>query len=88
MPDLVQWNRTWTRLGVNAPDGAVFGELVARYSEPHRRYHTIKHLDECFAKFEELRNETIHPGEVEVALWFHDASYDTKRQDNEAKSAD
>jgi predicted metal-dependent HD superfamily phosphohydrolase len=77
----------WARLGVAAPDAAVFEELVARYSEPHRRYHTIRHLDECFAKLEELRPEANHPEEVEFALWFHDAIYDTKRQDNEAKSA-
>jgi predicted metal-dependent HD superfamily phosphohydrolase len=77
----------WARFGVAAPDAAVFEELVARYSEPHRRYHTIRHLDECFAKLEELRSEAKHPEEVEFALWFHDAIYDTKRQDNEAKSA-
>lgn len=88
MPGWAQWEQAWTRLGAAAPDAAVLGELIARYSEPHRKYHTTRHLDECFAKFDELRAEAIHPEEVEVALWFHDAIYDTKRQDNEAKSAD
>lgn len=87
MPGLAQWQQMWARFGVAAPDAAVFEELVARYSEPHRRYHTIRHLDECFAKLEELRPEANHPEEVEFALWFHDAIYDTRRQDNEAKSA-
>jgi predicted metal-dependent HD superfamily phosphohydrolase len=88
MVDLAQWEQTWARLGAAAPDVAVFDELVARYSEPHRRYHTTRHLDECFARFAELRTEAIHPEEVEFALWFHDAIYDTRRQDNEAKSAE
>jgi predicted metal-dependent HD superfamily phosphohydrolase len=72
---------------VAAPATAVFEQLVACYSEPHRRYHTIQHLDECFAKFEELRSEANHPEEIEFALWFHDAIYDTRRADNEARSA-
>jgi len=78
----------WAHLGVAAPDATVFEQLIAAYSEPHRKYHTVRHLDECFAKFEELRTEAHHPEEVELALWFHDAVYNTKRQDNEAKSAE
>ena len=32
--------------------------------------------------------EAKYPEEIEFAPWFHDAIYDTKRHDNEAKSAD
>jgi predicted metal-dependent HD superfamily phosphohydrolase len=78
----------WTCLKVATPDTNVFERLMAAYSEPHRKYHTLQHLDECFARLEELRTEAKHPEEVEFALWFHDAIYDTKRQDNEAKSAE
>lgn len=88
MPSLVQWQQMWARLGVAAPDPTVFERLIACYSEPHRKYHTTRHLDECFVKLEDLRTEAKHPEVVEFALWFHDAVYDTKRQDNEAKSAE
>jgi predicted metal-dependent HD superfamily phosphohydrolase len=88
MPDLAQWQQMWARLGVTTPDASVFDRLVASYSEPHRKYHTTRHLDECLARFEELRTEAKHPEEVELALWFHDAIYDTRRQDNEARSAE
>ena len=88
MPDLVQWQELWTRLGGAPPDAAMFERVIACYSEPHRKYHTVRHLDECLAKLQELRTEANHPEEVELALWFHDAVYDTKRQDNEAKSAE
>lgn len=87
MPGLAQWQQMWTQLGLAEPPAGLFDQLIARYSEPHRKYHTPRHLDECFAKFEELRPEAEHPWEVEFALWFHDAIYDTKRQDNEEKSA-
>ena len=78
----------WKQLGAANPDPRLHGELIARYSEPHRRYHTVRHLDECFEKLDEIRSLARHPAEIELALWFHDAIYDVKRHDNEEKSAD
>ena len=78
----------WRQLGAANPDPRLHGELIARYSEPHRRYHTVRHLDECFEKLDEIRSLARHPAEIELALWFHDAIYDVKRHDNEEKSAD
>ena len=82
-----RWLETWRALEV-APLPALREELIARYSEPHRHYHTLQHLDECFTQFAELRPWAEHPGEVELALWFHDAIYDVNRDDNEWRSAE
>jgi predicted metal-dependent HD superfamily phosphohydrolase len=79
-----RWIATWERLGAAPPPG-VYEELVAAYGEPHRRYHTLRHLDECFGLG--ARWDAERPGEVELALWFHDAVYDTRRHDNEQRSA-
>jgi predicted metal-dependent HD superfamily phosphohydrolase len=86
-PLVAQWAQTSRALGLPAAS-ALFRELIARYNEPHRKYHTLQHLEECFQKLGELRGDAEHPAEVELALWFHDAIYDVKRHDNEAKSAD
>ena len=79
------WDRAWRQLGLEPPSG-LLEELLQHYGEPHRAYHTLRHLDECFALFDEASAE--HPGEVLLALWFHDAIYQPKRHDNEEKSAD
>ena len=87
MPSFARWRSTWTGLGVTPPADEVYSGLIARYEEPHRRYHTVQHLDECFARLDEASVPVAHPYEVELALWFHDAVYDTRRPDNEAQSA-
>jgi predicted metal-dependent HD superfamily phosphohydrolase len=87
MPTVEQWRSTWAGLGAPAPEG-LFERLVECYAEPHRRYHTAQHLDECFAAFSSVRSAAACPEEIELALWLHDAIYDTKRKDNEQKSAE
>lgn len=61
--------------------------LEARWSEPHRHYHGLNHLRECLARFAEVRALAQDAEVVEAALWFHDAIYDARRTDNEARSA-
>jgi predicted metal-dependent HD superfamily phosphohydrolase len=87
MPNLGQWRDMWKAFGVAEADESLFRDLTARYSEPHRKYHTMQHLHECFEKLQELRSLAQQPHEIELALWFHDAIYDVKRHDNEEKSA-
>lgn len=82
------WNAAWRALGVAAADEALGIELQRRYGEPQRHYHTLQHLGECLAWFEREKEAAEHPGEVALALWFHDAVYDVHAHDNEARSAD
>ena len=81
------WARDWRDLGVEA-DKALWEQILARYDEPHRKYHTTQHLAECLALWQETHTLARRPGEVAVALWFHDAIYDPHRHDNEAQSAE
>lgn len=87
MSDLEQrWDATWKALGVAAPQGAR-EDVWQRYCERHRNYHTLVHLQECFERFDELSHFAVHPTEIELALWYHDAVYDVTRHDNEEQSA-
>jgi predicted metal-dependent HD superfamily phosphohydrolase len=88
MTSLARWPSAWRQLGASNTDEDLYHQLVACYSEPHRRYHTIQHLNECFVHLENLRSLCDHPEEVELALWFHDAIYNTSKKDNEKRSAE
>ncbi len=81
-----RWGAPWRELGLATP-APVFDELLARYSEPHRHYHNLTHIADCLAHFDHARELCEHAAEVELALWFHDAIYDTHAKDNEAQSA-
>lgn len=83
------WLRGWAEVAPAAvADRALLSSLVTAYSEPQRRYHTTQHLTEVLSLFDRLRENAVRPGEVEVALWFHDAVYDIEAHDNERRSAD
>jgi predicted metal-dependent HD superfamily phosphohydrolase len=85
---LANWTEAWRELGIEAPDPALCLELQRRYGEPQRHYHTMQHLGECLTWFEREKALAERPGEVALALWFHDAIYDVHAHDNEARSAD
>jgi len=88
MLTLQSWQRLWNELGAHTVNGGLMNQLVAAYSEPQRHYHTLQHLRECFAHLDAAASLARRPAEVELALWFHDAVYDPRREDNEARSAD
>jgi predicted metal-dependent HD superfamily phosphohydrolase len=58
---------------------AAYADVAARYGEPHRRYHTLEHIQEVL--------ERVNGTEVELAAWYHDIIYDTSASDSEARSA-
>lgn len=89
MNDLkTKWHAAWQAMGLELGNPELLAELLTRYAEPHRHYHTGQHLDECFSQFALIQDLAERPGEVAIALWFHDAVYAVKRQDNEERSAD
>lgn len=69
-------------------DGAAGAELLRRYAEPHRRYHTTRHLADVLDRVDELAGEADDADAVRLAVWFHDAIYDPSRGDNEERSAE
>jgi predicted metal-dependent HD superfamily phosphohydrolase len=68
--------------------GTVRNELVRAYMAPDRHYHNLAHIEAMLGLARAYRGALSDPAAVEAAIWFHDAIYDTRRHDNEAKSAE
>lgn len=69
------------------PPSDLLAQLLDAWRKPQRHYHTLQHLEECLTLFDELRDQAQHPADIELALWFHDAVYDVRANDNEERSA-
>ena len=82
-----RWLSLSRRVGIPNPD-SIFAELLRYYSESWRSYHSLHHIDDCLRRFDESPLHGEHPDELEIAIWFHDAVYDTSRSDNESRSAE
>jgi len=78
-PDLLHQAESW------------FDRLTNEYSNPDRHYHNLAHIRNIlnliliFRDSFECREELLA---YELAAWFHDAVYDTHRDDNEQCSAE
>ncbi|TPL51646.1 hypothetical protein [Mesorhizobium sp. B2-4-6] len=69
-------------------DEALKSELAALYQAADRHYHGLAHIEAMLALAGEYRHLLDDPEAVEAAIWFHDAIYDSRAKDNEAKSAE
>lgn len=90
---LDRWTSTLraARAGREGPDPAPYGRnLLDRWAEPQRRYHTVDHLRAVLDRIDELTDQGGEGGELELvrlAAWFHDAVYRPDRSENEERSA-
>lgn len=82
----IRWQKTCEQLSIPA-EPALFDFIVNQYSQPHRHYHTLQHLTECFYYFDLVRLEANNATAIEMAIWFHDIIYNVKANDNELRSA-
>jgi predicted metal-dependent HD superfamily phosphohydrolase len=76
----------WLTIFPDAPQ--VGDDLLERWSEPHRHYHTLDHLALMLSVVDRHAAEAEDVTAVRLAAWFHDIVYDPRRTDNEIASAE
>ncbi|MFF7261889.1 hypothetical protein ACFZCL_16595 [Streptomyces sp. NPDC008159] len=84
----------WLQALLPARDGACHPDplpyaanLIKRWSEPQRKYHTLDHLTAVLDRVDVLEEYAADPALVRLAAWFHDAVYLPERSTNEERSA-
>lgn len=82
------WLRSCEALGAHGDLAGAGARVIARWAEPHRRYHDLAHLAAVLVRVGELADHAVDADTVRLAAWFHDAVYDPAAGDNERRSAD
>ncbi|WP_376704583.1 hypothetical protein RQ479_07270 [Mesorhizobium sp. ISC25] len=68
-------------------DDTLKRELSALYEAEDRHYHDLGHIEAMLALANDYKALLHDPEAVEAAIWFHDAIYDSRAKDNEARSS-
>ncbi|GHD91384.1 HD domain-containing protein [Streptomyces naganishii] len=76
------------RGSAEGPDPVPYADnLLARWREPQRHYHTLTHLTAVLDHVDVLEKYADDVDVVRLAAWFHDAVYLPERSENEERSA-
>lgn len=65
-----------------------FDELLKLYNSDKRVYHDLTHIINLLKLWETHKNKLMDEEVVYLAIWFHDAIYQSWKSDNEERSAD
>ncbi len=65
----------------------LYSNLIQKYNEGNRHYHRIEHIQDCFEKFDYIKENLSDQNNVALAIWFHDVIYTAQDNENEYQSA-
>lgn len=61
--------------------------LTELYLTPPRAYHNLDHISDCLQQLDLHADGSTQQDVLEMALWWHDAVYDSRAKTNEERSA-
>ena len=86
----IRWRKLLESYHIDPQAGTqLFKEIQRTYSEPHRYYHNLNHLNQIFQELDiyETGNCNVVTNEMLWAVWYHDIVYKPGVITNEKKSA-
>lgn len=84
-----RWMKLAIQYGAHPAVAEKLFETIARaYSEAGRHYHTLGHIESLLDLILRHQMDAEEQTALSFAAWFHDVIYDTRRTDNEERSAD
>lgn len=84
---LERWRALLARTAPSVGADESYAALAEAYGAPDRHYHTLAHISSCLAALDAASTAPQDGDAVELALWLHDVVYDSRADDNEARSA-
>jgi predicted metal-dependent HD superfamily phosphohydrolase len=85
---ILRFESLLARLGAGGDPRPAAGALLSAWASSDRSYHGLSHLRDCLAQLDDFPEPVEYRDLTEAALWFHDAVYDPRANDNEERSAE
>ena len=83
------WVSAVSALGIEPQQAhPAFDTIIERYSEDSRAYHNLTHIQKMLEYVDTESGKLENAPQVVLAVFFHDAIYDSHATDNEEKSAE
>jgi predicted metal-dependent HD superfamily phosphohydrolase len=70
-----------------AEQSQLWQDIAQHYSEPHRHYHNLQHLDALIGELQAVSSNIEAWNTVVLAVAYHDVIYNARYSDNEERSA-
>jgi pantetheine-phosphate adenylyltransferase len=80
------WLTAMHEIGKPKAGEEIFEQIVARYTESHRAYHTLEHIVTMLDDLEMIRDQVSDYTALALAIWYHDYVYDVHKDSNVASN--
>ena len=71
-----QWRGLWERIKAQGDAHPPYHDLVQRLAEPHRAYHTMRHILHCLDEMGRVRHLATYPDAIETLVSWRETMED------------